>query len=37
MITAHPSHARQEARRQRRIQRKADRGQPQRLRDIEFR
>lgn len=30
-------HARQEARRQRRIQRKADRGQPQRLRDIEFR
>ncbi|KQN88546.1 hypothetical protein [Arthrobacter sp. Leaf69] len=30
-------HARQDARRQRRIQRKADRGQPQRLRDIEFR
>jgi hypothetical protein len=29
--------ARQEARRQRRIQRKTDRGQPQRLRDIEFR
>ena len=28
--------ARQEARRQRRVQRKADRGQPQRLRDIEF-
>jgi hypothetical protein len=28
--------ARQEARRQRRIQRKTDRGQPQRLRDIEF-
>ncbi|KUM33042.1 hypothetical protein [Arthrobacter sp. EPSL27] len=29
--------ARQDARRQRRIQRKTDRGQPQRLRDIEFR
>ena len=29
--------ARQEARRLRRIQRKTDRGQPQRLRDIEFR
>jgi hypothetical protein len=29
--------ARLEARRQRRIQRKTDRGQPQRLRDIEFR
>ena len=28
--------ARQEARRMRRIQRKTDRGQPQRLRDIEF-
>jgi hypothetical protein len=28
--------ARQEARRRRRVQRKADRGQPQRLRDIEF-
>jgi hypothetical protein len=28
--------ARQEARRRRRIQRKADRGQPQALRDIEF-
>jgi hypothetical protein len=28
---------RQEARRQRRIRRKAERGQPQRLRDIEFR
>jgi len=28
--------ARQEARRRRRIQRKTDRGQPQRLRDIEF-
>jgi hypothetical protein len=29
--------ARQEARRNRRIQRRTDRGQPQRLRDIEFR
>ena len=28
--------ARQEARRKRRVQRKLDRGQPQRLRDIEF-
>lgn len=28
--------ARQEARRRRRVQRKTDRGQPQRLRDIEF-
>jgi hypothetical protein len=28
--------SRQEARRMRRVQRKADRGQPQRLRDIEF-
>jgi hypothetical protein len=28
--------ARQEARRRRRVQRKRERGQPQRLRDIEF-